>query len=72
MAIGGLFCLDKYVWTTITCDGCKMKPLVGERYLCETCGNYDLCSGCQKKGHEHKLKLMQQPKKDQGELNKSL
>ncbi|UJR18523.1 hypothetical protein I4U23_005429 [Adineta vaga] len=58
---------NKHIWTTVKCDGCKTKPLVGDRYKCETCSNYDLCSACQKKGHEHKLKLIQPPKKEKNE-----
>ncbi|CAF3919757.1 unnamed protein product, partial [Rotaria sp. Silwood1] len=53
-----------FVWSSITCDGCRMKPLIGERYRCETCGNYDLCAKCQEKGHEHELKLVPKSKGD--------
>ncbi|CAF0998168.1 unnamed protein product, partial [Didymodactylos carnosus] len=48
---------DEFVWSAITCDGCKMSPLIGERYYCKTCDNYDLCARCQQKGHEHELML---------------
>lgn len=52
---------DKFQWDYVTCDGCGMNPMVGQRYACETCGNYDLCSECEKKGHDHPLKLIPQP-----------
>lgn len=56
---------DQYVWAHVGCDGeCKTFPIVGQRYTCETCGNFDLCSECQKKGHEHELKLVPQPEDD--------
>lgn len=40
----------------VTCDGCE-GPVVGTRFKCSVCPNYDLCSGCQAKGvhTEHAL-----------------
>jgi hypothetical protein len=38
-----------------------MAPLIGQRYHCSTCGNYDLCSACEKKGQEHPRDLVPQP-----------
>ena len=32
----------------ITCDGCDMDPIVGIRYKCLVCTNYDLCSTCRR------------------------
>ncbi|CAF0872653.1 unnamed protein product [Didymodactylos carnosus] len=58
---------DEFVWPSVTCDGCQMSPLVGERYYCKTCGNYDLCAGCQQKGHEHELMPVPQPNDDDDE-----
>ncbi|CAF1618569.1 unnamed protein product, partial [Didymodactylos carnosus] len=49
---------EEYNWGSVTCDGCKMAPLVGLRYYCDTCYNYDLCQSCKDKGHEHELKLI--------------
>jgi hypothetical protein len=34
----------------IVCDGCNMAPLVGVRYQCANCPDYDLCSACEAKG----------------------
>jgi hypothetical protein len=42
-----------------------MSPIIGQRYRCDTCGNYDLCSDCQKKGHEHTLTLEPIPNDDE-------
>lgn len=53
---------DQYQWSNVTCDGCRIYPLIGLRYYCSTCGNYDLCSTCKEKGHEHELTLIEQPK----------
>ena len=31
---------------SIKCNGCGMFPLLGERYKCSICPNYDLCEKC--------------------------
>ena len=56
---------DEFQWSSVGCDGCTVAPIVGQRYHCDTCGNYDLCSACEKKGHEHPLKLVPQPTENQ-------
>ncbi|XP_070769576.1 sequestosome-1 [Enoplosus armatus] len=40
----------------VTCDGCD-GPVVGTRFKCSVCPNYDLCSACQARGThtEHAL-----------------
>ena len=30
----------------IVCDKCQVKPIVGVRYRCSMCSNYDLCESC--------------------------
>lgn len=57
--------VDEFPWSGIACDGCNMAPLIGQRYTCSTCGNYDLCSACGKKGHEHPLEVVAQPTEDE-------
>jgi hypothetical protein len=40
----------------ITCDGCGMSPIVGNRYKCMTCnvpGGFDLCEECESSGVKH-------------------
>ena len=56
---------DDYVWTSVTCDGCGMTPLIGQRYYCSTCADYDLCAACSNEGHEHDLILIKQPDMDE-------
>lgn len=37
------------IHVTTRCDGCSIKPIIGFRYKCIECHNYDLCSECQTK-----------------------
>eukprot|EP01121_Diplochlamys_sp_Union-15-3_P015670 TRINITY_DN5224_c0_g1_i1.p1 TRINITY_DN5224_c0_g1~~TRINITY_DN5224_c0_g1_i1.p1 ORF type:complete len:361 (-),score=58.84 TRINITY_DN5224_c0_g1_i1:48-1130(-) len=34
----------------VICDGCEKAPIVGNRFKCTTCFDYDLCSDCESKG----------------------
>merc|ERR1712226_1192959 len=34
----------------VTCDGCDKAPIVGYRYKCVVCDDYDLCGACEKAG----------------------
>lgn len=34
----------------VACDGCGQHPIVGDRYKCMVCYNYDLCTSCENKG----------------------
>ena len=52
----------------VTCDICKSNPIIGIRYKCSICSDYDLCSICEDKyGHEHPLFKMRKPKHDKEE-----
>jgi len=37
----------------VSCDNCKRSPIVGDRYKCSQCLNYDLCSKCEAKPGIH-------------------
>eukprot|EP00742_Colponemidia_sp_Colp-10_P000850 GILJ01000923.1.p1 GENE.GILJ01000923.1~~GILJ01000923.1.p1 ORF type:complete len:671 (-),score=100.90 GILJ01000923.1:153-2165(-) len=37
------------VHNNVTCDGCGMLPIVGIRYKCAVCADYDLCEECEEK-----------------------
>ena len=41
------------------CDGCGFSPIIGDRYHCTSCPDYDLCGRCRddKKHPEHRRKL---------------
>jgi len=34
----------------VTCNGCEVRPIIGERHRCTVCRNYDLCGSCKEKG----------------------
>lgn len=36
-----------------SCDDCGQDPIVGTRYHCSVCPNFDLCSLCEAKGSHH-------------------
>ena len=45
----------------VTCDGCKMYPLIGKRYKCDVCPNFDFCAKCyekEKEKHKHKFTII--------------
>ena len=45
---------DKLVHFGITCDGCGVFPIIGCRYKCAICEDFDFCEECEKKyGEEH-------------------
>ncbi|KAG7396483.1 hypothetical protein PHYBOEH_002190 [Phytophthora boehmeriae] len=40
----------KHVHENALCDGCGMSPIIGRRWNCNTCENYELCDGCYSTG----------------------
>ena len=49
----------KEIHTLVTCDGCYMCPLVGKRFKCNCCPNFDFCEKCykeKKEKHGHTFK----------------
>ena len=52
----------KEVHFCVTCDGCGMRPIIGNRYKCKGCGNFDFCEKCYEKNkvtHGHEFELIE-------------
>jgi len=41
---------DKTIHHGIVCDGCQATPIVGTRFKCTVCNDFDLCEQCEAKG----------------------
>ena len=57
-------CVDDPLHQGVSCDICGSKPLVGVRFKCLVCKDYDLCSCCVKKGihsSEHEMMASSNP-----------
>jgi len=39
---------DKIVHIGFSCDGCDQTPIIGTRFKCNDCKNFDLCEKCHK------------------------
>lgn len=48
----------------VYCNGCN-GPVIGMRYKCSTCYDFDLCDDCEKKGIHNKHTLIKIPKKNE-------
>ena len=52
----------------IQCDGCSMYPIIGVRYVCSECDDFDLCSNCEKDGvHQQHILVLSTTVKSQEE-----
>ena len=50
--------IPEVVHQGLTCNGCNITPIKGNRYICLTCLNLNLCEKCgESKNHEHNLIL---------------
>ena len=45
------------VWPRHTCDGCGTKPIIGSRFHCTVCPDFDFCPNCEK-DHQHEHPFM--------------
>ena len=43
------FVCEKIMHKGVTCDGCGVYPIIGCRYKCAICPNFDYCENCEKK-----------------------
>jgi len=51
---------------SVTCDGCGMYPLVGHRFKCAVCHDFDFCATCEEKSkdsHPHPFILIRTPER---------
>jgi hypothetical protein len=56
--------INKTVHPSVTCDGCGMYPIAGNRYKCAVCHNFDFCSACEEKNkdtHPHPFIMIRTP-----------
>jgi len=54
---------DEVVHERVECDGCGKAPILGVRYKCSICKDFDYCATCEdRKGHEHAFLKITNPK----------
>jgi hypothetical protein len=62
----------KEVHYNFECDGCGMNPIVGKRYKCNSCRNFDYCEKCFEKNkstHKHSFNAIEKPVLHRVKLN---
>lgn len=53
---------SKVVHQHVTCDGCGVAPIVGFRYKCIICNDFDFCDKCESAGnHPHAFIKIRHP-----------
>ena len=56
---------NKIVHFGVKCDGCGTFPIIGCRFKCAVCDNFDYCEQCEKKfseKHNHPFLKIYEPK----------
>ncbi len=48
----------------IECDGCGQNPVVGLRFKCQSCDDFDLCASCKiaNKHSQHSFETIEEPR----------
>jgi hypothetical protein len=62
----------KEIHYNFQCDGCGMNPIVGKRYKCNSCRNFDYCEKCYEKNkstHKHSFNEFEKPVLHRVKLN---
>ena len=62
----------KEIHYNFECDGCGMNPIVGKRYKCNSCRNFDYCEKCYEKNkstHKHSFNAVEKPVLHRVKLN---
>lgn len=49
--------IKKNVHAGFICDGCEVGPIIGTRFKCFQCPDYDLCEKCEPLHHRHHIML---------------
>ena len=58
---------NKIIHKHIICEGCAMIPIVGIRYKCKVCNNFNYCENCYNKNpanHTHEFEKIEKPIND--------
>lgn len=56
---------NQSVHPDVRCDGCSVHPIIGDRYKCSICEDFDYCGNCEEKfkdTHLHPFIKIRQPK----------
>lgn len=55
--------MDQIIHERVTCDGCGVHPIIGTRYKCSVCRDFDYCENCERQiDHEHPFLKIKHPR----------
>lgn len=49
--------VSEVVHQNVRCDGCKVSPIIGDRYKCSVCEDFDFCSRCEQANEDQQLSI---------------
>lgn len=53
---------EQVVHQNVACDGCNVSPIVGVRFKCSICKNFDFCAMCEeRRAHDHAFLKIYKP-----------